>query len=131
MVKVELMNPSKKTDNKLRWSTNVNGTPFHFYIPKRCVPEPWPVKILVFITKVEPDNKTPITKRRNLSQPIITDVVFDRLHGETARYEPEGSIENWEVGQPYIPYEILESVSPGTLPSRLRIEVQWSYSAGT
>ena len=131
MGKVVLMNSSKMTPNKLRWCVNVNGTPFNIYIPKRCVPKPWPVKVLVSITKAERGVHTPFPRRRNPAQPIIADVVFERLHGETARYKPEGNVKEWEISQSYVPYEILESVSPGTIPSRLRIEVQWSYSAGT
>lgn len=128
---VVLMNPSRITPNKLRWSVDVNGTQFNIYIPKKCVPIPWPAKILVSISKAEAGNQTPITRRRNLKQPIIADVVFERTHGETARYKPEGGVNEWEMSQSYVPYEILDSVSPGSIPDRLRIEVKWSYSAGT
>lgn len=131
MGKVVLMNSSKMTPNKLRWCVNVNGTSFNIYIPKRCVPKPWPAKILVSITKAEAGNQTPIPRRRGLAQPIVTDVVLDRRHGETARYKPEGYVNEWEISQSYVPYEILESVSSGSFPNRLRIEVKWSYSAGT
>jgi len=131
MVAIKMMNPSKKTDNKLRWSVNVDGTPFHFYIPKNYVPEPWPVQIIVLITQVEPDGQTSVHKRRNLLQPINAFVTFDRSHTRTARYKPEGDVDKWESGQLYIPYEILESVSPGTVPGRLHIEVVWDDTAGT
>lgn len=131
LVATKMMNPSTETENKLRWTGDVKGTPFHFYIPKSCVPKPWPVQIIVLITHVEPGTETSIQRRRNLRQPIIAFVKFDRSHTRTARYEPEGSVDEWEVGQPYIPYEILQSLSPGTKPpKRLRIEVVWDYTAG-
>lgn len=55
-------------------------------------------------------------------QPIVTYVLFDRLRGETVRFEPEGDVDEWEIGQPHIPYEILESVSPGSVLERMQIE---------
>lgn len=130
MFAINLMNPSKVTENKLRWTANVRGTPFAFYIPKSCVPEPWPVQIHVRVTLVDPNTQTPIQRRHNLKHPIIAFVKFDRSHTRTARYVPVGDYEDWEVGKPYIPYEILEKVSPGTSPDRLRIEVHWDYTAG-
>jgi hypothetical protein len=131
MVATKMMNPSSETENKLRWRGDVKGTPFDFYIPKSCVPEPWPVQIIVLISNVEPGTQTTIHRRRNLKQPIIAFVKFDRSHTRTARYKPEGDDDLWEIGKPYIPYEILDSVSPGTVPERLRIEVVWDYTAGT
>ncbi len=131
MEALKMMNPSKRTENKLRWTRDVKGTPFHFYIPQSCVPEPRPVQIIVLINHVEPGFQTSIQRRRNLRRPIVAFVKFDKSCTRTARYEPEGYHDLWEIGQPYIPYEILEKVTPGTIPERLRIEVMWDYTAGT
>jgi hypothetical protein len=34
MPEIALMNPSKETDNKLRWWADVEGVPFKLYIPE-------------------------------------------------------------------------------------------------
>lgn len=131
MVATKKMNPSTETENKLRWTGDVKGTPFHFYIPKSCVPEPWPAQIIVLISNVEPGTQATIHSRRNQKQPIVAFVKYDRSHTCTERYIPEGDIEAWEIGQPYIPKEIIKRITAGTVPpKRLRIEVVWDYTAG-
>lgn len=131
MFATKLMNPSSETENKLRWTGFVKGTPFHFYIPKKCVPEPWPVQIIVQITTVEPGNAIIFHQRRNPLKPITAYVKFDRLHTQTARYSPEGDFDEWEIGQPYIPLTVIDSISPGKNPDRLRIEIFWDCKAST
>jgi hypothetical protein len=44
MGEVALMDPSKTTDNKLRWQADVEGVNFKLYIPKWRVPRPWPIR---------------------------------------------------------------------------------------
>ena len=130
MFSINLMNPSKETDNKLRWTANVEGTPFHFYIPKSRVPKPWPNQIHVIISLPEQVTQSPTHLKNYLANFIIAFIKFDQKHSCTVRYSPEGDSDQWEIGQPYIPYEILEKVSPGTIPDRLRIEVHWDDKAG-
>jgi len=52
MVEIALMEPSKETDNKLRWKADVEGVSFKLYVPKWRVPRPWPTRILVRVSEV-------------------------------------------------------------------------------
>lgn len=71
MREITLMNPSKETDNKLRWMADVEGAPFALYIPKWRVPEPWPVQVIVAVTDNLRDPQAQTQGRRNLLEQII------------------------------------------------------------
>lgn len=131
MREIALMNPSKETDNKLRWWADVEGVCFQLYIPKWRVPTPWPVRLEVV---VDPQAASPETDRRltspcsrELEGPIIATLEKVREHTETVRYRPIGDQDSWELGEPYVPYAVL----PAPSPERVRLEVRWDRSAGT
>ena len=135
MKEVALMDSSKQTDNKLRWQADVDGVNFKLYIPKWRVPRPWPSRITVCISDVEPhvDRETsPFTVTNSpleplLEQPIVA--IADRVsdHTQTARFAPRGDPKEWQIGEPYIPYSLLPDSSVRTV----HIEVRWDRSAGT
>jgi len=132
MKEVALMVPSKETDNKLRWESNVDGVSFKLYIPKWRVPRPWPVRIIVLIRDfVTDDRSTPNirsidVRQRNatLERSIVAMVDKVKEHTETVRFAPRGNPEEWEIGEPYIPYSLLPDGSPQTV----QIEVRWDRS---
>lgn len=119
-----LMNPSKKTDNKLRWAAEIDGVSFKLYVPKRRVPQPWPKRIRVFIS--EPTTSTGTRPSIEPENSIVA--IVDRVgeHSETARFAPVGDPKEWQIGEPYIPYALL----PNPSVQRLRVEVEWERSAG-
>jgi len=131
MRKIALMNPSKETDNKLRWWADVEGVSFKLYIPKWRVPAPWPVGLEVIVdekTTSPPGVPTqPCVGSPELERPIITIVERVQEHTETIRYRPMGHPDSWEIGEPYVPYTVL----PTPPPERLRLEVRWDRSEGT
>ena len=130
MVQMSLMAPSKETDNKLRWEADVEGVAFKLYIPKRRVPRPWPMRIIVRISDIGDATSLPrpsVVSGDDPASPILA--VVERLseHSETVRFRPQGDPKDWEIGEPYIPNELLPSSSVQTL----RVEVEWDRSAGT
>jgi hypothetical protein len=132
MIEMILMDPSKETDNKLRWQADVEGVNFELYIPKWRVPQPWPNRILVRISDVsaeaEPQHP-PATSASSASvdRPIFAIVEKVREHTQTVRFAPRGDPKGWHIGEPYIPYNLL----PTPDSQALRIEVEWDRSAGT
>ena len=132
MVEIALMDPSKETDNKLRWQADVDGVKFKLYIFKWRVPRPWPTSILVRVSDVpaggEPQHQ-PATSASSdsLERPVCAIIEKVREHTQTVRFAPQGDPTGWEIGEPYIPYSLLSSSSVQTL----RIEVAWDRSAGT
>ena len=135
MAEIALMNPSKETDNKLRWQADVEGVSFKLYIPKKRVPRPWPVRILVRVSDVldtaQRQDRTPASTRKLGSSPLERPIgaIVEKVseHTETVRFAPRGDPKDWEIGEPYIPYSLLPSPSVKTL----RIEVEWDRTAGT
>lgn len=131
MREISLMNPSKETDNKLRWWADVDGISFKLYIPKWRVPVPWPVRLEVVVDQQASSTssvpKAPRAGSSELEHSIIATLEKVQEHTETVRYRPSGDPESWELGEPYVPYTILPTPSP----ERLRIEVRWDRSAGT
>ena len=124
------MHPSKTTDNKLRWEADVDGVPFKLYVPKWRVPVPWPVRVLVAVSgdaknstrRVRPGDH--VAKRERGIEAVVRRV---SSHTETARFAPIGAPEDWEIGEPYIPYSLLPTPDASTV----RIDVQWDRSSGT
>ncbi len=131
MYEITLMDPSKVTEKKLRWIADINGAPFELYIPKRRVPEPWPVQIIVTVTDDFRRPHVNFHSNQDRSKPIQAIITKVVKHTRTVRYRPHGDNNEWEIGEPYIPKEILEAISPSSIPERLQIEVRWDYSAGT
>lgn len=121
-----LMGPSKETDNKLRWQANVDGVEFKLYIPKARVPYPWPKGILVELREPK-ESERQHTSPTDLEAPIIAIVGRKSEHSQTARFTPYGDATEWEVGEPYIPYNLLPTPSI----SDLCIKVTWDRSSGT
>ena len=132
MSDIALMDPSKETDNKLRWAADVEGVKFQLYIPKWRVPRPWPNRILVRIIDVPAGVETqhpPATSASSASveRPIFQIVEKVREHTQTVRFAPLGDFNEWQIGEPYIPYSLLPSPSA----QAVQIEVEWDRSAGT
>ena len=131
MREIALMNPSKETDNKLRWWADVEGVSFKLYIPKWRVPAPWPVRLEVLVDDQAASAATAAIPPRPASpefeRPIIATLEKVQEHTETVRYRPIGPPDSWEIGEPYVPYTVLAAPPP----ERLRLEVRWDRSAGT
>jgi hypothetical protein len=46
---------------------------------------------------------------------------------KTVRYRPQGDPSDWEIGEPYVPFEVLEALST-QIPPILRLVVQWDLT---
>lgn len=114
----------KETDNKLRWDAHVDDTVFEFYVPKAEVPEPWPRLIRVTVEPFRGGEQEPRVDRPTKSYPIDAIVQQMEEKTKTVRYQPRGDQASWQIGEPYIPTQILESF-PGGLPRLLRVVVEW------
>ncbi len=132
LIEMTFFESSKETENKLRWNAKINETTFSLYIPKWRVPEPWPSKILV---RVDPQRNnvenTPNLKLNDIKcngslrhEPIIATVRKFFKHTKTIRYSPVGDKEGWEIGEPYIPFEL----TCGDLDT-LRVIVFWDLQS--
>ena len=127
------MQPSKETDNKLRWEAWDQD--FKLYIPKWRVPQPWPIRIVVRLDddprsfgSVPAPRGPESAQARNLNEPLTALLLKVKEHTQTVHYKPVGQPKMWEIGEPYIPFAFLDEQSP---PDRIRIEVSWDPSAGT
>jgi len=123
------LDASKETEGKLRWATYVpaDDTKFELYIPKWRVPTPWPGTIFVRVALAP--TSTPVSSRsqggeQSRLEPIRVTVTPDRRHTRTFRYTPVGNPQEWEIGQPYIPYSLIPRGS-----ANLIIEVEWDLSS--
>lgn len=130
MLTLTLMDPSKETDNKLRWSADIDGVSFALYVPKWRVPEPWPQRIKVVIKELTSDSSAS-TLRSTRSKPGSEEAVTATLkhvgsYTRTVRYCPIGDKKEWELGQPYIPQALLSEPPP----DYLSIHVQWERETG-
>jgi hypothetical protein len=130
---VSLMEPSSETDNKLRWGAKVGDATFNLYVPKWRVPEPWPRRIVVAISRpINQDlssERVDISSSRSLDRKLRIATVVDRVrdHTRTARFRPRGNQGDWEIGEPYIPYSLL----PDRLAQAVQIEVRWDLAGET
>lgn len=129
--KIIPMHPSKETVGKLRWSAIIDGVTFNMYIPKERVPQPWPARIEVVLSE-KPSGRQPTQEHsraetNELERPIIATVEKDSEHTKTVKYRPIGPDDEWEIGEPYVPFALL----PEPVPERLRVEVRWDRSAGS
>jgi hypothetical protein len=127
MIEMYLLTPSKETDNKLRWAREIeaDGTEFKLYIPKWRVPKPWPKKVFVRISKGSSGTTTfpgsgsapPVSP----GTPIRATLRRYRNMARSVRFTPLGNPDEWELGEPYIPYSLL----PDSEAEYVTIEVHW------
>jgi len=119
----------KVTENKYRWSVMVGKTKFTLYIPKWRVPLPLPrrVRVVIYLSgDKHPDlSQLKYSESANAPElnqsPIVAKVRFNSEHTKTIRYDPIGVPKDLEIGNPYIPQELL----PKEPPSELTISVEW------
>lgn len=123
---------TRETDNKLRWDADFNGTPFELYIPKWRVPQPWPhrIRVALFDLREASDGRGKLRREHfepNLSlrlNPILTTIERSEEMKHTIRFRPIGEKDEWEIGEPYVPNELV----PGDT-DRLRILVLWDIES--
>ena len=132
---------SKETKNKIFWDTTVvstdkDGSPgevdFRLYIHKWRVPEPYPKTIYVKIEPAVFQEKPPfvsvdevIDKPALRKKPITAIIHAFKPHTATLRYHPIGDQNEWEIGEPYIPYNLTHNEA-----EYLKITVMWKKPAG-
>ena len=129
MDEVELI-AAKETDNKLRWDTDIDGAPFELYVPKWRVPRPWPGRVYVRVfSGKSPDDVLRDTHIRDVTQttqrPIVAELQLTSKHQLTVRYTPLGDNQAWQIGEPYIPYQLL----PPLIPDSVVIRVRWDLTS--
>lgn len=127
MIKMSLMTPSKETDNKLRWVAYIDGVAFHLYIPKWRVPDPWPKSVRVLISR--PSDSAAYRSGPSIEPENPISVIVERVadHTQTVRFAPIGDPQEWQIGEPYIPFSLL----PDPSVRRLRVDVEWDWATGT
>lgn len=124
----EILAFNKETEMKWRWIADINGVEFKIYVQKWRTPEPIPDKILVKIGSPEDafENKLKYTQKEIEEspelkhEPIYEIVKKTDIMTETIRYNPIIERNDWELGEPYIPFELI----PGE-PNKLAIQVIW------
>jgi len=127
---------SKETKSKLFWSLLVtsaaqNGNPheveFRLYVHKWRVPEPYPRTIYV---KIEPSQIQQKPKFLSVDEALDnpdlrTKPINAILHGfkrypDAFRYHPIEDQREWEIGEPYIPYDFTFGES-----EYLKLTIKW------
>ena len=125
----EILAFNKETDRKWRWIADINGVELKIYIEKWRTPEPIPEKISVMIgTPEDFENERKYTQEeieinpelRN--EPIYELVKKTEVKTETMRYTPIVERNDWELGEPYIPFELLRDLDEDTLAIQIRWE---------
>ena len=125
---IEMLRLKKETDRKVRWDAEVDEVKFELYIPKWRVPEPWPSRIYV---KIEPEGPPKRSERHHTkvdfesssslrTSSIVSYVERFEKHTETLRYRPLGDDDEWEIGEPYIPYSLTCDCA-----DYLKLTVEW------
>ncbi len=123
-----LLESRKETENKLRWDAQLTDAVFSLYIPKEQVPDPWPGPIRVMVEALEGRRPERSREPRSIkTQPIEAIVEQFEEKTKTVRYRPQGDPSDWEIGEPYVPFEVLESLST-QIPPILRLVVQWDLT---
>ena len=131
---------SKETKNKIFWettliSTDKDGNPgeavFRLYIHKWRVPDPIPETIYVKIEPSQLQEKPKFVtvdeaaeKPKLRSNPVIAIIHAFKPHTETLRYHPIGDQSEWEIGEPYVPYDLTHNQS-----EYLKITIKWKKPA--
>jgi len=127
------LKPLKETPNKLVWADTVDGIQFRLLIPKRRVPKPWPAEITVQISESEDAIVSQKRLKRSDAEsnpgsrltPILAEVRWYQHTTERERYRPIASEAEREIGEPYIPFRLLDDRCPETL----YIEVFWGNTS--
>ena len=124
-----IMESRKETANKLVWHARLSDADFSLYVPKSCVPEPWPGRIRVTIAMIPGDDPTELRAPRvDRLEPIQAVVDFGEPKTKTVRCRPRGAPTEWEIGEPYIPIEVFERLAdsiPANVPVALKLTVAW------
>ena len=127
MIEMLLLESTKETEKKLRWGKEIGDTIFSLYIPKWRVPKPWPGKIYVDIESVESPKirqyytRAEIERKKELiKKPISSTIHSFEEHTKTLRYQPFGDKNDWEIGEPYIPYELTHASA-----EYLKLTINW------
>ena len=90
------------------------------YVPKVNVPSPPPRELIVRVSDQDAEQQaTPSTAALAATVTRVEDKT------QTVRYRPTGDAETWQIGEPYIPYKVLDQVSPSYTPERLVVSVEW------
>jgi hypothetical protein len=118
---------TKETDNKVRWDAYVRDVRFSIYVPKVHVPSPWPSHVRVRIAALDAKEGQGVASADE-EGPHSLKAVVTRFEDKTktVRYRPTGDQTDWLIGEPYIPYEVLEEVSPLRTPEQLAISLDWT-----
>ena len=129
MIEMLLLESTKETLRKLRWGKEINDVMFSLYIPKWRVPKPWPARIYVDIEPAEPPKiirrhytRADIKNNQQLKKRPITNLIRScEEHTKTLRYQPLGDHNEWEIGEPYIPYDLTHDCT-----EYLMLTVNWN-----
>jgi hypothetical protein len=127
----------KETKNKLGWDTTVisddkDGNPgevvFRLYVHKWRVPEPIPETIYVKIEPSQLQKKPPFVSVDEVidepalrKKPIIAIIHAFKPHTATLRYHPIEDHTEWEIGEPYIPYNLTHGEA-----EYLKLTIRWN-----
>lgn len=129
----EILAYFKETENKWRWDAILNDEKgekaiFELYIPKWRVPEPYPEKIRVKIGEPHEFPNKKYFNREDIEQNaelknnrIYAEVKRFSEHKKTIRFNPIGDEKNWEIGSPYIPFQLL----PDEDIEHICLSVEW------
>ena len=125
---IEMLRFEKETEGKIRWDAEVDDVKFELYIPKWRVPEPWPSRIYVKIELEDPPKRsrhrhTKVDFENSPSlrtSSIVSYVESYKERTETLRYQPLGDKNEWEIGEPYIPYSLTYDCA-----DYLKLTVEW------
>ena len=93
--------------------------------PGACVP--WPRFIRVTIAPHKGEGADSNATRAVKTEPI--EAVVERVADQTksVRYRPVGEESAWEIGEPYVPRDLLSSLATG-VPSALNVVVEWDLT---
>jgi hypothetical protein len=92
----------------------VDDAKFSLYMPEWRVPEPPPATIAVLLVPGELPPAHGLTLSSDDAQsapefrqkPVVAAVSKTREHTKTMRYDPLGHPDSWEIGSPYIPFQL-------------------------
>jgi hypothetical protein len=117
---------TKETDHKVRWDVYVDDVRFSIYVPKVHVPAPWPSHVRVRIMARDANGQQGVSVEEASLLSLKAVVTRFEEKTRTVRYRPIGEQMDWLIGEPYIPYEVLEEVSPHRTPEQLAISLDWT-----
>lgn len=116
------------TPNKRRWDALIDNVRFELYIPKWRIPTPPPEAIHVTVQATSGESNLPRLTQADadadaslLLRPIHAVVRRFKDHTQTVRFTPVGNKDEWEIGEPYIPYSLI----PEDSKEVVQITVVW------